>query len=811
MRKLGAASVLWFAAAAAAAQDNPIEVRSNLAPGVSEIRIALKGRPFALERVGPRQIDVIASESGQTFDTTRVATASKSPHIESIRQVPDEVSSRLRFVLKCDCEFDLGVQGGNVQLRILDPLGGEIAMADDLPKAQPASQRRRIRGSGSPNAPFQAPSPLLRRASGEEPEPSVVESASATEEPADAPAALEDAPATAEVRLAREHLMRQLARAADQGLLEFKGDSAEIFPEAADDPPRPSAQEEEPPETTEIETAEAAPAAAPEEEAEPQVEIAKPVENLVEMPLRARTAKDRDFRPDRGETFVRAAPCIDEGKLDLSAWIEDRPFIDAVAAYRAVLVDQFDEPRANAVTSLSRLYIAHGFGAEASQLLELYGEAVEDRDVLSDLAKIVDGRRPASDGPLAESAPCSGPATLWRRAAGLRETGPAGPETSDDEMITAFSDLPLSVRSLIGPSLIVNLVDRDEVDAAQRINLILSRVPESNMDALDFARAKLLASTGEVEAAEALLRRLAKRDSPQTREALIALSESLIERGGEIPKELTDSLSAAARLARGETSETMLVVAATRARLFSDGLAPALASADDAMKRTPSKAEAFRDAAHSVLEMATADRVGRVAYSRAIIAYGDLISPDKAGDAARRKVARELTDLGLANAALDILSPSMVREDPSTQRTAAFALLSLGRPEDALIAIEGLEDDESLELRVSAYEQLGRFEDAAKARALLGAADLADAALRAGDWAGAAQNDDEETRLLAAYMAALNADEDAPAGAETDSPDAQAYLNPPAVERDLTLENARRVMDGSRSVRETIEKALTDG
>lgn len=810
MRHLFTYMSLFAIAGTAQAQSAEILVESRQEPGVSEVKVALQGRPFAFERVGPRQIDLVTPEAGNVFDTRLVAVAEKSPHIESARQVGDSSSSRLRLVLKCDCDFDMGMQGDSITLRILDPLGSEIDTAS-LPDPTSPEKQKAIRGSGSPHAPFSSPRPVARVARNNSLEAISNSADNGNTVPSSS------IPADDEVRFAREHLMEQLARAADQGLLEFASDrSADLFPEPPEDAAVNSFSEAETASEDDGEEEASLPIASEDQEETNSADMveAQPVlQTTLEIPVRAKTAKDRDFQPGRTDTLVAVAPCLEPNELRLSDWTDERDFLDAVAAYRAALLDQFDEPRADAVAGLTRLYIVNGFGAEAAQLLKLYGDTVEDSDLLKDLARIVDGERPSPRGPIATSAPCSGPALMWRRIAGLGEIGPPDPMVGDEALVDAFANQPVSVRSLVGPALISNLVDRNELEAAQRINLIMSRVPESNADALDFARAKLLESTGEPEAAEALFRRLAQRDSLETQQALVKLVDSLIRRSASVPQELTDSLSAAARLARGSAMETQLIVSETRARAFSEGLNSALIGARNAMERTPSQRPVFEDAIHSVLEGMTAGATGPVEYSRAILENSDLISPSSAGDVARRHVASELTKIGLANAALDILEPTMSRRTPATRRVAAAALLHLGRPEDVIIALEGLSDDESLRLTAEAYEQLSKFDDALKTSDQLEVpSDRPNQALRAGDWAGAAETDDANRRLLAAYMASQDSPTElSPSELERQSEEAQAYLAPPQVGVEVTLDDARKLMEASRSVRSTIEEVLDDG
>ncbi|MFN3259464.1 MAG: hypothetical protein ACE37J_02785 [Pikeienuella sp.] len=787
-----------------AAGQEAARVRAYDVGDASRVEIPLSGGGFSLERSGERQVDLVAEGAEGGFDLSEVAEGGLSRRIAGARLAPESAGTRIRFLLSCDCEYAARMSGGVLSIDFR-----EAGAADD--PEEPAPQR--IAGNEGRTAPrFSAPPP---RRAGPGGAPAPVAAAAPRPETR---AELEE-----EVVIARQKLLEQLSRAAEQGLLEFSSpEAAALAPPPPDEPRRRRAEPEPEPEPE----PEATPAPEPEPEPAPETALADapPPPQPIELPVRARTAIDKEFRADRSETLVETAPCIADSRLDPQGWPDAGAFQAEQAKLSATLLDEFDNPEPGAATALARLYVAAGFGAEARRLIEIYGDAVSDPSLLADLSRIVEGGIPAADGPVHAAGPCSGFTAIWYRAAGLQPPplSADAPEAARlraaeiaEEMVARFGVMPVPLRVLLGPPLITDLVNRGEVDVARRIDLMLRRIPGDHGPAFDLARARLLAETAEANEAEALLARLGGRDLPESQEALILLLDSLIERRAPVPGDLAEALAEAAFMARGGPMERRLKIAEIRARARSEGFIAALETAREARERRPDSAVILQDAAHAVLEEASAVEAGPLAYVRAVLAHRDDISTDMAGDEARRRIAEELTSVGLANAALAFLDPALRRGAPGVRRAAARAHLALGDAEAALVALEGVGGAEAERLRAAAEDLAGRPEAALDRLSALGGAapeDQAALALRAGAWAQASVAGAPERRLLAAFMAGEEAETALRPELEAAAPGAAAaFLDPPAMEGEVTLGAAESVMNASRAVREAIKEALGDG
>lgn len=807
-RFLVAAAAAFSTSAAAVAADRIAVLRAGEAEELSWVEVDVEDAAFLVEKTGERQIDFVSPDEDWDFDLSALGAVAR--RVVGAREVDDAAASRLRFLLACDCSYAAVMRAGVLKIEFRDPAAFESSTLS--PEAN--SER-----NGSRFAPVSAPGPRPRRSASAGPsvDPAAEENPVAPPASPGADLALAEEGAGGkdeEVRLARRKLLEQLSRAAEQGLLDFAS------PEAEKSAPPPPEREETPDAVVET-IVEAAPveeeAPLPETAASdmdiPAVEAPPRPKDPVELSVRARTSIDKAFRADRRDTIVAQAPCVEDFRLDARYWPGAGTFLDEVSAFNRALVNEFDEPNPEAVTGLTRLYVSWGFGREALQTIDLYGEAIDDAALLRDLAYIVDGEPPTIDGPISAAGPCSGPVALWFKAAGLRGDDELSPPGVFDAMLEALETSPGPLRALLGPMLIADRLDAGDVEMAARINRSLSRMQEDFGPGLDLARARLLAANGDVEAAEALFGRLASKTLPESQDALLRLLDSRIERGAPVSEGLTEALAEAAFLARGGVRERDLKIAEIRATSLHAGLPAALAKVSDALQRRPISRPILEDAGHAVLESAEAGE-NALAYSQAVLDYAPNISRDAAGDAARVKAATELTKIGLANAAIEMLAPALGRGAAATRLAAARAEASLGRHESALETIAGLTSAEAVGIRADAFEALGRMADArAAAETLSGDADAGDRAFRIGDWSGARDGSDRSRRILAAYMAGADGggDEAEPLLDDVDQDAADAFLTPPAVAEDVTLRDAQSVRDASETVRAIIEEALGDG
>lgn len=830
MKRIGTALLaicLLTHAGLALAQDRIVLLASEQSSS-SRIRIILEGKAWGLEQVSSRQFDLVFPDSDVTFDTTQIFPGRRASRVTSARTVKDEAGTRLRLSLSCECRATmraaddiLTVDFQNLPQRPLDLVitDEEVEPEAALNTPPPTSSPLEFQG-GSEFAAKVAQQPPTRPSARSVAPTIDAEQSEVAPESRNDPVpreqiASDDAVNPDEIALAQTRLLEQLTRAAEQGLISFREPEGPVQPKEAppgglSKPLGSNLSDRAAPDVEARVEDDSAQTAGTNTPAPDDAPILAPP---VELAVRARTAIDRDFVGDRSDTWEEVHACIQDEDLAVGDWAPLEDAARKIAEYRRDLLGEFDQPDPEIVLRLARLYIYLGLGAEAQVVLRSYGQGISETPLLIDMAQILDHEDLDPMGPLAQSGPCSGRGALWHVAGRFDRSGMELTAEIQDAMVDAFAELPVDVRRSIGPGVIQNSIDRGHVPLAFKLDLLLQRVPGDHGPDYALANARLMALEGRVVEAQAVYRKIAETARPEAPEAMILLLESLMDEEQPVPDELTDMISMMAFLQRHGPMGRRLKLAEIRARAGSEGFEPVLKHLADVISRSSGDPGDLRDAGHAVLEESSAAEVGDLIYARAVLAYRDEIATLKAGDAARIQVARQLVDIGLANAARDFLEPALRRRSVPAKMTGAQIALALEEPAEALELLSDMRHREAILLRAEALEKLGE-PDAALAVLETLDTDMQDAraalAWQAGDWDGATASGPDQRRILAAFMAGQSA-EDALGSPAQPGSEAEAFLEPPAVREELSLGDAQSVMEASETVRNLIEEALNDG
>lgn len=719
------------------------------------------------------------------FDVAGVWERIPRARVTSIEARVDADGARVRVGLGCDCRITASFVGAQrLALDVLDR-GAVVPVADPAPATDPAA------------------APVEREA--------------------------------AQVAAAEAALIANLVRAADQGVVVMLPQdaapearpAAEAARPAAANRPAADAPAADGPRARPLAAAQAAggegqaAVAAPAgdgvpDDAGPGVEAAgdgdgpDSIEALAALEqIEAVTVYDRDGAALAAARRPPEPPpaCLPDTDFDLAAWADGRPLYDQAQALLRRLVGEFDRPDPEALRDLARLYLRHGFGAEAESLLAGFGAGLPDEPLLRDLARALDGRPVAAGGPLALAEACPGAHGLWLAAGG------AAPAFRDAETFAtvqeAFADLPVDLRALIGPRLALRLLDAGHPGEARLIEITAVRPGAPASDALALAAARLDAAEGEPAQAAAALRALAESGSPLATEALAALTRLALDQGYAVPDRLLLDLRAAALVQRGDPAEAELRALVIESLAARGDLPEAVAEAASAREDMP--AEAARFAALAVAEIAAADPAasGAGAYAAAAIAAEPWFPGGAEGDAARRATASRLTGAGLPNAALDLLGPALARADPETLRLAGAAELALGRADAALALLADLPGPAAAELRAAALVRRGAPAEAVATLEAAGAEAAASPyAWASGDWPRAAAGTTDPNRAaMAAYMAA-RAGRPAPEAGVEAGVEAAAFIAPlPSLARP-SLAAARDLIERGPEIGAILDAAI---
>jgi len=620
--------------------------------------------------------------------------------------------------------------------------------------------------------------------------------------PAVAPAA-EDATARAAreataVATAEELLIRQIERAAGQGLVQLALTSPSALP------PAPTAGAPEAPAAT--------PDANPppvESHGEPAA-AADPIAALDGDQIDAVTVYDRDDAREIARRAQAAVPdaCLADAELDVGDWASLVPWPEQRAALRSRLVGEFDRPDADGVRALARFYVRTGFGAEAQALLAGFPEVdgLDDRALLVNLARVVEGGDAGPDGALALPYPCPGRHALWLVLGGVAPAFHDAGVFGDVE--AAFAELPPDLRAMLGPRLIGRLLDAARPSEARRLLDTSVRNGDGPSPALRLAEARTLAAEGNAEPALAALVALAAGRDPVALEALVRAVRLALDAGLPVPDGVVIDLRAAALEHRGTTREPELRALLVEALGGRAELPAAVREARAVARDLP--AEAGRFGALVVAGLAAADpqAVAPAAYAETVLGAADLIAAAPAADPARRAIAGRLVALGLPSPALRVVGPAVAAGDRRARLVGARAEVALGRGAAARATLGALNGPGSAALRAEAFALDG---DHGRALALLDRRTDAGAdgyAWPAGAWARVAAEPDATParKALAAYMAARPAP--APAADPAALPPELAFREPlPDLSRP-SLDAARRLLAVGPKVGGLVAEAL---
>lgn len=418
------------------------------------------------------------------------------------------------------------------------------------------------------------------------------------------------------------------------------------------------------------------------------------------------TAIDRDVGVERerpGPTSTGSV-CLPDSEFDLSAW-GDPYDITQLGDFRDNAFEEDGSISGQGMLSLIRFYLAMGFGAEAVRLTGFLDDESQ-KQLLRTMARIIDHGE--NDNAILDGQVfCKGKVALWSM---LAHPVPASHKPSDtDNILAAFSELPLHIRIQLGPVLSERLRELGfDAEAQIALNAVTRGGGHTPAQDLTAARLGLAGTTadvarGELEtlshgtdliAAEALLELLldAERRGVPPDPAWVADAPSLVRAtlGTKTAEEL-NLAGLRGRIALGQfdilrealNEGSPGVTKVIRRELAAKAIGEAGAVADEAtLLRTEL---AFSKIADTHLlpneqRLQLAERLTALGLPDRALAY---VTEIPVSDVARRIKAEVLADLQRFDEAIAILSDGT---SPELLNHLGAVLLRSGRPAEAVDA-----------------------------------------------------------------------------------------------------------------------------
>lgn len=583
-------------------------------------------------------------------------------------------------------------------------------------------------------------------------------------------------PADDPVRLARDALVRQLERAAAEGLVEFAPDATEaaraltavrsepqplderllkpallprLTPAPVDGDPRllnPSAAapipelnvvDEEPAEPVFAESS----APPPDAGVQSMPEAADPGAAAESM-LAHLIAREPVAAP---RTSAKSRACLSDATLDVRRWPQaDGDLAGALGEKRRALYTDSGDLAPDAVRDLARLYITVGFGREAALLLETTGLA-SGAEPLHDLSMLVEGRPAAVSGPILAAEGCTGRVQMWRAVAG------AEPLDSDAPAWTTIREglmeLPPRLRRLVGQELARQALLGDRPSTARAVIDLLDRTPGAEPDIETRVRAALAVARGEAEYALTLIAPEIEGHASPDPEALLLHARATLAAGtAPDPAVMTMLDTAIPGYDAGAPVGRALQLVRARLEFASGHPAGALDMVQKVLAASGGTNPDAIETGREILAGLPADLRSGPVGAQLILAHGNLLDKGAESRALRLSYADALIQGGLPNAALKLLSTPRVLQDREMRLVAAQAQMMLGEDDEVFRLLDGLKGPAEARMRATIYRRAG---DMAAAHAELATLEGADA-------------DRNATALLAREWDRLNAEVVAP-------------------------------------------------
>lgn len=566
----------------------------------------------------------------------------------------------------------------------------------------------------------------------------------------------------ASMRVTEEELLRQLSRAASQGLV--------VLPEPVPAGDRAVAK----PGSPNSAQADSKTATFPDS-----------AKRHTSPAFFAETSLDRDTRDTAMARHLTpvGAVCTPDSDLNLAKWGTDAPADEQISEARAALTGEFDRAEPAAVEKFVKLYLFFGMGYEARQVLITFPVKVPNAQLLADVGTLLDGGTLSGTSALHGMRDCDTQVALWSFLG-----APSGQDVKlvdPSVVVRTFSGLPANLRHLLARQLANRMSEVGADDAARAIRNALARKVGAADRVVGMLDAERALDKGYLPTAESKLDQLAVGNDQIAAQAVLLAVTARLKKGEAPPAKL---VQAAAALAFEKQDSPDGAVYAQAALL---GQA-ALGSFDEAVasyrRWRVARPEADRAEAAAALFDVVTDKADDARFLADFFGGQDILAESGPEAPVRLKVAARLADLGFGQEARQTLGPEMAQTDAGSLLSAEVAL-ALYRPQEALTNLQGLVGVAAEALRAQALAMAGDRRAAAPLLAGLGNADAAaSAAWSGGDFTTAATQS-ERMKKAAEGLGLFGVP------AQTDAPG-------------TTLSGSKTLLEQSAGVRQALDSLL---
>jgi hypothetical protein len=393
--------------------------------------------------------------------------------------------------------------------------------------------------------------------------------------------------------------------------------------------------------------------------------------------------------------------------VDLPSWNSGGGINPSVSEIRANLFSDLGRLDEEAADQLGKTYLYFGFGAEARQALSLSEPLLQKSGVLLDLVEIFENGYTRNPRVLHRFADCDSDFALWSILA-ARELDPGQP-VNVKAALRGLARQPDHLRSFLAPALGDRLLQIGETEAAA--HALRNSEPVGAMFEQDssITEARLSRAIGDTSAADEKLNELAVSGAPDSPSALIDTINETFKGGGSLAPQLALLAQAYSVELRNTDLGSKMMEASILAAAMTGQFEIAFAELEKT-KRDISTASYAKQLSNVFL---AAERgLDDVDFLETVFDHfpheGDSLDSD-----AVFNIANRLVGLGFPEFAMQVLSRDRPKLMPDREKIlAAKAMMDLGRGEESLQYLVGVNDEVVVALRARAEEMVGNSDEA---------------------------------------------------------------------------------------------------
>ena len=423
--------------------------------------------------------------------------------------------------------------------------------------------------------------------------------------------------------------------------------------------------------------------------------------------------------------------CYNNSTFNISSWGDPDSILSEVSKQTALAIGEFDKINEQAVENLAKAFLYAGFGAEAKNVLSVFGTAPEHADILKLMADTIDHNPLASSNLLTKQFECDTNAALW--AILTQNEIPTDVKINTNAVLMAFSNLPAHLRLYLGPDLSQKFLKLGDIETAQSLRDVISRTPGIEKPEFLLLNAKLDQTRGHDASAAHTLKQIISEDTEVSPTALLELLEAQLESDTNIDSHLLT----VAETYIYEQQDTkvgadllhILILSTAKSGLLTKTLDLLNEAQRSVHYNNSEKSKLWESVLRYSLTESDDEKLVKFIFAAKAHISEHSISPK-----IRRELSERLLTIGLPKMAQTLLKapiPPAIED----RIILAKAALSDRKPARSISLLKGLKTKEAVLIRAHAFSILNKHHQASLEYDKLSDADLAQRGIwRAGRW-----------------------------------------------------------------------------